>query len=200
MGASISVAAGLRRAGIDKPILATIGDSTFFHAGLPALANLVFTNTRVVVIILDNQITAMTGHQPSPASPATNAGEPAKTIKIEDVARSIGIEFVRVVDPFDLKVATEAIIDAINFDGPSVVVSRRICALDARRKGIIERVASTNPEKCTGCLACVKLVGCPALLVGPDKKVTIDRLQCNGCNMCAAVCPYQAVTAGKWSL
>lgn len=199
MGASISVAVGLRQAGIEKPIIATIGDSTFFHTGLPALANLVMTNSRVVVVVLDNKITAMTGQQPSPASPPSDTGGPAKTIMIEDVARSVGVEFVRVVDPFDLKTTTEAIIDAIGFNGPSIIVSRRMCALDARRKGVIESLASINPEKCTGCLACMKLLGCPALVLGPDKKVTIDRLQCNGCNICAAVCPFQAITAGKWS-
>jgi len=198
MGASISIAAGLKYAGIDKPILSTIGDSTFFHTGLPALVNLVLTNTKVVVVVLDNQITAMTGHQPSPSSPQTDSGHPAKAIKIEDVARSIGVEFVRVVDPFDLKATTEAIIDAVNFDGPSVVVSRRMCALDARRKGVVERVGSIDPGKCTGCLACIRLLGCPALTVGPDKKVVIDRLQCNACTLCAAVCPYHAITSGKW--
>ncbi len=199
MGASISVAAGLRNAGIDKPIIATIGDSTFFHTGLPALANLVFTDTRIVVIVLDNQITAMTGHQPSPASPQASGGQPAKTMSIENVARSMGIESVRVVDPFDVKTTTEAIVDAINFNGPSVIVSRRMCALDARHRGIIESLASINPEKCTGCLACVKLLGCPALVVESNRKVTIDKLQCNGCNLCATVCPYKAITAGKWS-
>ncbi len=197
MGASISVAAGLRHAGIDKPILATLGDSTFFHAGLPALVNLVLTNTRLAVVVLDNQITAMTGHQPSPSTPRTDAGEPP--IRIEDVARSIGVSFVRVVDPFDLEATTEAIIDAVNLNGPSVVVSRRMCALDARREGIIERLGSVDPEKCTGCLACIKLLGCPALDVGSDKKIVIDRLQCHGCTLCAAVCPYHAVTPGEWS-
>jgi indolepyruvate ferredoxin oxidoreductase alpha subunit len=199
MGASISVAAGLRNAGIDKPIIATIGDSTFFHTGLPALANLVFTNTRIVVIVLDNQITAMTGQQPSPASPQASNGQPVKTIDIEDVARSMGIESTRVVDPFNVRTTTEAIVDAINFNGPSVVVSRRTCALDARRRGIIERLASINPEKCTGCLACVKLLGCPALVVESNGKVGIDTLQCNGCNLCATICPYKAITAGKWN-
>ncbi len=198
MGASISVAIGLRQAGIEKPIIATIGDSTFFHTGLPALANLAMTKSRVVVVVLDNKITAMTGHQPSPASPSSDTGGPAKTIMIEDVARSIGVQFVRVVDPFDLKATTDAIIDAIGFDGPSLIVTRRMCALDARRKGVIQSLASINPDRCTGCLACMKLLGCTALVLGPDKKVTIDRGQCNGCSMCAAVCPFQAVAAGKW--
>jgi indolepyruvate ferredoxin oxidoreductase alpha subunit len=198
MGASISIAAGLRYAGIGKPVLATIGDSTFFHAGLPALVDVVLTNTKIAVIVLDNQITAMTGHQPSPSSPRTHIGAPA--VRIEDVARSIGVGFVRVVDPFDLKATTEAIIDAVNFKGPSLIVARRICALDAKRKQIIELMGSINPEKCTGCLACIKLLGCSALMVGPDKKVTINASECNGCTLCAAVCPYHAVTPGKWSI
>jgi len=141
----------------------------------------------------------MTGHQPSPATPRMSAGHPAKTIRIEDVAKSIGVEFVRVVDPFDLNATTEAVIAALNFNGPSVIVSRRMCALDARRKGIIESLATIDSEKCTGCLACVRLIGCPALVLGPDKKIAVDKLQCNGCNLCAAVCPYHAITAGKWS-
>jgi indolepyruvate ferredoxin oxidoreductase alpha subunit len=197
MGASIATGIGLRYAGIEKPILATIGDSTFFHAGLPELVNLVLTKTRMVVVVLDNRITAMTGHQPSPSKPRGDSGEP--TIKIEDVARSIGVEFIRVVDPFDTKATTDAIIDAINFDGPSVVVSRRMCALEARREGIVERIASIDSAKCTGCLVCIKLLGCPALDVDSDGKVVIDSLQCNGCTLCAEVCPFHAVTPGQWS-
>jgi len=197
MGASISTGVGFRYAGIDKPILATIGDSTFFHAGLPELVNLALTKTRMVVVVLDNRITAMTGHQPSPSRPRGDSGEP--TIRIEDVARSVGVEFVRVVDPFDLKATSDTIIDAINFDGPSVVVSRRMCALEARREGIIQRIASIDSEKCTGCLVCVKLLGCPALDLEGDGKVVIDSLQCSGCTLCAEVCPFHAVTPGQWS-
>jgi len=197
MGASISTAVGLRYAGIDKPILATIGDSTFFHAGLPELVNLVLTKTRIVVVVLDNRITAMTGHQPSPSRPREDSREP--TIRIEDVARSMGVEFIRVVDPFDPKATSDAIIDAINFDGPSVVVSRRMCALEARREGIIQRMASIDSEKCTGCLVCVKLLGCPALDLETDGKVVIDSLQCLGCTLCAEVCPFHAVTPGQWN-
>jgi indolepyruvate ferredoxin oxidoreductase alpha subunit len=197
MGASISIAAGLRYAGIDKPILATLGDSTFFHAALPALVNLVLTNTKLVVVVLDNQITAMTGHQPSPSTSTANSRDP--TIRIEEIARSIGMNYVKVVDPFDLDAATKAIMNAVTFDGPSMVVSRRACALDAERKGIIERKAVIDPNKCPGCLVCVKLLGCPALDVGGDGRVVIDGTQCHGCTLCAAICPYHAVTPGAWS-
>ena len=197
MGASISIAAGLRYAGIDRPILATLGDSTLFHAALPALVNVVMQNTKLVVVVLDNQITAMTGHQPSPSSSRLESGEPP--IRIEEIARSIGMNFVQVVDPFDVDGATKAIMDAVNFNGPSMVVSRRMCALDAERKGVIESKASIDPDKCPGCLVCVKLLGCPALEVGADGKVVIDTIQCHGCTLCAAICPYHAITPGAWS-
>jgi indolepyruvate ferredoxin oxidoreductase alpha subunit len=200
MGASISVAAGLRYSGIEKPILATIGDSTFFHNGLQALINLVLNNTRVVVVVLDNQITAMTGQQPSPSNYQKYTGDYAKPIKIEEISGSFGVEFVRVVDPFNLKATTEAMIEAINFEGPSVVVSRRSCALDARRRKIIERAGWVDPQKCTGCLACIKLSGCPALAISSDKKVVIDESQCGGCTICASICPYHAITPGRWKI
>ena len=199
MGASISMAAGFRYAGIEKPILATIGDSTFFHAGLPALVNLALTNTRVVVVVLDNRITAMTGHQPSPSTPQADGDPEEPAIKIEEVARAIGIRFVRVVDPFDLQATSEAIVEAVKFNGPAVVVSRRMCSLEARREGIVEQVATIDSEKCNGCLACVKLLGCPALSVESNGKVVIDSQQCQGCTLCAGVCPYNAVTPGEWS-
>jgi len=197
MGASISMAAGFKYAGIEKPVIATIGDSTFFHAGLPALANLAITNTKVVVIVLDNRVTAMTGQQPSPStSHPGNDDEPA--IKIEEVARAMGIQFIRVVDPLYFEKLTDAIADAIKFEGPSVVVSRRTCALEARKQGIIPKVGSIDPEKCTGCLACVKLLGCPALEVEANGKVVIDDQQCQGCTLCGGLCPYHAMT-GEWS-
>jgi indolepyruvate ferredoxin oxidoreductase alpha subunit len=198
MGASISVAAGLRYAGTEKPIIATIGDSTFFHAGLPALVNLAMTSTRIVVLVLDNMNTAMTGHQPSPSTIriAGDTEEPA--IRVEDVAKAVGIRSIHVVDPLFLEATTQAIVDAINFDGPSVVVSRRMCALETKKRGVNLHVGSIDPDKCTGCMVCVKLLGCPALEVTADGKVTIDPQQCNGCTLCRTVCPYHAVV-GEWS-
>ena len=198
MGASISMAAGFRYAGIEKPILATIGDSTFFHAGLPALVNLALTDTKIVVVVLDNRITAMTGHQPSPSTHRADGNTEEPAIKIEEVAKAIGIRFVRVVDPFDTQATSEAIVEAIKFNGPSVVVSRRMCSLEARREGIVEQVATIDTEKCNGCLACVRLLGCPALIVESNGKVVIDSQQCQGCTLCAGVCPYKAVTPGEW--
>jgi len=142
----------------------------------------------------------MTGQQPSPSNYQKYTGYYAKPIKIEEIAGSFGVEFVRVVDPFNLKATTEAMIEAINFEGPSVVVSRRSCALDARRRKIIERAGWIDPQKCTGCLACIKLSGCPALVISSDKKVVIQESQCGGCTICASICPYHAITPGKWKI
>jgi len=198
MGASIGTAEGISKA-ISESTIAIIGDSTFFHAGIPGLINAVYNNHRVVVAVLDNLATAMTGHQPHPGTGMTGMQKPAERILIEKVAEGCGVKFVRVVDPFKVK-ETEAVLrEALGFAGPSVVVFRSPCTLmvvrERRRKGAAIGFYKVT-ENCTNCMACIRLLGCPALVV-EDGKVSINEVLCTACGLCASVCPYKAVEYAK---
>ena len=117
MGAGISQAAGMIHAGVKEKVFAVIGDSTFFHAGMPGLLNIVYNKANVCVIIMDNSVVAMTGHQPTPGSGKTAMGTDAKIIRIQDIAKGVGIEKVEVIDPYDIKAATAAIREDIRISG-----------------------------------------------------------------------------------
>ncbi len=202
MGGGIGVAQGQYQAGYrDGSIVAVAGDSTFFHACLPALANAVYNKAAITFIVMDNAWTAMTGHQPSPTSGVTATFEPAKVFKIEDIAKSLGVEHVWTVDPYDVKATQEAIIKALETsverNVTTLVVARRECALQVVRRLTKQgqQLASytVDHEKCIGCQLCVQL-GCPA--VGWDKekkKAFIDQVLCTGCSLCAQVCPVGAI-------
>ncbi len=201
MGASIGTACGISEA-TGKPVIAVIGDSTFFHAGIPALINAIYNNHRVVVCVLDNFTTAMTGFQPHPGTGVTGMGSPAKRVLVEEVARGCGCEFVRVVDPFDVRDAISILKEALKYEGPSVIVFRHPCAiLSARMKRargepiIPYRI---NEKKCTNCRVCINSTGCPAFYV-KDGKVYINEVLCNGCGLCAQVCPQKAIEPVKKS-
>ena len=196
MGGSFGIANGLAHV-VDVPIVAHLGDSTFFHAGIPPLVNAVYNKANITMVILDNSTTSMTGFQPHPGTGYTAMGNETVMLKPEDIARACGVKFVEVVDPFNLKEATEAIEKAIRFPGPAVVVSRRLCAIIEQRekKKRKEVVVSyrVDPDRCNGkCNACIDLLGCPALIKEGTKTV-IDGSLCTGCGVCAQVCPYQAI-------
>jgi indolepyruvate ferredoxin oxidoreductase alpha subunit len=198
MGASIGTAEGISKA-ISESTIAIIGDSTFFHAGIPGLINAVYNNHRVVVAVLDNLATAMTGHQPHPGTGMTGMQKPTQRILIEEVAEGCGVKFVRVVDPFKVK-ETEAVLkEALDFVGPSVVVFRSPCTLmvvrERRRKGAAIGFYKIT-KNCTNCMACIKLLGCPALVV-ENGKVSINEVLCTACGLCTSVCPYKAVEYAK---
>jgi len=196
MGASIGIANGLAHV-VEAPIIAHLGDSTFFHAGIPPLINAVYNKANITVAILDNSATAMTGFQPHPGTGHTATGEETTPIKAEDIARACGVKFVEVIDPFDLKKAADTVERAIRFDGPSVIVFRRLCAIMEQREKK-QRGEKTVPyyidqEKCSAkCDACIKLLGCPAIM-RENGKTTIDSSLCTGCGICAQVCPYNAI-------
>lgn len=197
MGGGIGLVQGQYHAGYkDGQLVAVAGDSTFFHACIPAVINAVYNNTKVTFLVLDNSWTAMTGHQPSPRTGLTAVGEPTKQIGIEDVARACGVEFVRVADPYDLKGMQEAIEEALKFDGFAVVIARRVCTLQALREKKFKRVPMrVDPDKCISCGLCVSF-GCPAVTY-EDKKGGLDRLICVDCGMCAQVCPTGAISVGE---
>lgn len=195
MGASIGVANGLAHV-VKAPILACIGDSTFFHAGIPALINAVFNQAKITVIVLDNLTTAMTGFQPHPGSGFTATGVKTTQLKAEDVAKGCGVRFVEVADPFDLRRAIDIVQRALMFEGPSLVVFRRKCTLmelrEKRKRGEKVVLYMVDAEKCTQCGVCIKTFACPAI-IKKDKKYAIDDFLCTGCGFCAEICPYEAI-------
>jgi len=193
MGASIGMACGFSKAGVKEPIIAVIGDSTFFHAGLSALANAVFNRAKITVIILDNEITAMTGHQPNPATGKTAMGEEVHKLYLEIVAQALGVKFVEVVDTNDFDYMVEVIEKAIEYPETSVVVIRSPCALEVMRKGEIKKKYRVVEENCIGCKACILITGCPALEMGSDSKVRINPAECTGCGVCVVFCPRNAI-------
>jgi indolepyruvate ferredoxin oxidoreductase alpha subunit len=195
MGGSIGLANGLAHV-VNAPIIPCLGDSTFFHAGIPALINAVYNKAKVTVVVLDNQTTAMTGFQPHPGTGLTAMGEPTVKLTPEDVARGCGVGFVEVVDPYDVKRAVDVMVKALRYEGPALVVMRRLCTLEALRekRSRGEKVVpyAVDQEKCKKCDVCIKLFACPSI-VKLHGTYTIDPLTCVGCGVCAQICPYKAM-------
>jgi indolepyruvate ferredoxin oxidoreductase, alpha subunit len=191
MGAGFGLANGAAW-GQSGPVIGHLGDSTFFHSGIPPMINAVFNQTRVTLVVLDNSATAMTGFQPHPGSPANNGA----AIKIEDIARACNVKFVEVVDPFDVKKSIETLERAVRFEGPAVVVMRGLCNIlaqrERRKRGEKATPYFIDAEKCTDCKLCLNSLGCPAFIV-QNGLVTIDAGQCDGCAVCAQVCPSGAI-------
>jgi len=202
MGASVGIANGFSKVGINEPIFAFWGDSTFFHAGMPPLLNAVLNNSKIIVVVSDNSITAMTGHQPSPSTGVDLMGQPIPLIKVEDIAAAMHVPFVRVVDSYDIKQVVETIREAREVSGPAVIVGRRLCAQQVgrqlRRKGQKIIPATVSEEECTGCRLCVQELHCPALIWHEDaKNVTINPILCVDCGVCAQMCPADAISEGE---
>lgn len=187
MGAGISIAAGMRHAGVKDTIFAVIGDSTFFHAGMPGLLNIAYNDAKVCVVILDNQTVAMTGQQPTPETGRNAMGGESKIIQIEDLVRALGIDRIEIVDPYDIKGTIKAIREILNYDGPSVIISKRPCTLLVDKGNV-----RTVTEKCISCGICVKDFGCPAISMSSER-VQIDSTLCRGCGVCEKICPYEAI-------
>jgi indolepyruvate ferredoxin oxidoreductase alpha subunit len=195
MGSSIGNAIGMAKAGDTKPVLATIGDSTFLHAGIPALIDAVYNSANITVLLLDNHITAMTGGQDHPGTGKTLRGEDAPKVDYEALVRAIGVKWVRTVDSYDLAAVYQTLREAIAYRGVSVVISNRPCVLDPLKiKGPALEIVN---EQCNACQSCMNL-GCPALTWGEDTfegrhKVKIDASLCIGCTLCAQVCTVDCI-------
>ncbi|MCK4249812.1 indolepyruvate ferredoxin oxidoreductase subunit alpha, partial [candidate division WOR-3 bacterium] len=198
MGASVTNAHGLEKAlgkEFSKKLVAVLGDSTFFHSGITGLANAVYNKGNLNLLILDNFTTAMTGHQPHPGTGKLARGEQGKRIPPEDVVKGCGVEFVRIVDPNDLKETETAIKQALEFDGVAVLIFRRPCALLVKPKPSYKIV----PELCNGCKLCLR-IGCPAIsLEFPEDRekplAVIDHALCTGCGLCTQICNRSAISA-----
>jgi indolepyruvate ferredoxin oxidoreductase alpha subunit len=193
MGSGVSMAQGQMRAGYKGgEVVAVAGDSTFFHTCMPGLLNAVWNGTKLTFVVMDNFWTSMTGHQACPATGMTAVGQPAKTILIEDVARSLGVDFVEVTDPYDLDETKVAIRKALDFDGVAVVVTRGECMLQILRRERRFREPYTVTDDCVCCGECVRL-GCPAITYSEEEGAGIDRILCVGCDICAQLCPTCAI-------
>ncbi len=191
MGASVSAAHGMakaRGAEFNKKLVSVIGDSTFMHSGITGLVDIVYNKGNNTVIILDNSITGMTGHQDNPTTGKTIRGEATKQVNLITLCQSVGIEHVVVCDPFDVKKFEEVVKTEVNREEPSVIIAQRPCALLKSVKYIGKCKITDN---CKNCKMCMKL-GCPALVL-KDDKVVIDTTQCNGCGLCMNVCPFKAI-------
>lgn len=193
MGAGITIAQGLALAEPGAKCVAFIGDSTFFHTGIPGVINAVYQNTDVTVVVLDNHTTAMTGHQPHPGTGRTAMGAPAKALDIETMLRACGVEKIYTVDPLDYEPALASFKEAIEFNGPSAVIAKSPCIVQMKKPDSVRRIAK---ETCIGCLKCIKQLGCPAL-VPDDGKVEVVESLCTDCGLCVNVCPVGAIKRGE---
>lgn len=192
MGASVSGLHGFLKAKGDEAAaktVAVIGDSTFMHSGITGLVNIAYNGTNATVIILDNSITGMTGHQQNPTTGFNIKGDPAGKVDLESLCRAIGIRRVRVVDPYDLKACDTAIKEELSVNEPSVIISRRPCVLLKYVKAAPP--LAVNKDKCRSCKKCMSL-GCPAISF-KEGKAHIDATLCVGCEVCKGLCPFGAI-------
>ncbi len=192
MGASLGLAQGYVRGGVRTPVIATIGDSTFFHAGMPGLVNAIQHQCDLTLIVMDNGWTSMTGMQVSPGTAAEFQRPGDRRIDLARLIPALGVEQFFVVDPFDLEGTTAVIQRCLDLPGVKVVLARQECAIQALRRGVRVGRVAVVPERCTLCKQCIRITGCPAIGLGPEA-ITIDQNLCNGCGLCAQVCPFEAI-------
>jgi indolepyruvate ferredoxin oxidoreductase alpha subunit len=199
MGAGIAVAHGAIKAGSPEHHVAVIGDSTFFHTGIPALINTVYNRSQVITIIMDNRVTGMTGHQDNPGTGRTLQGETTTAIELEPLVRSLGIKHVKTVPAYAMAEVEATLKEYLKLDEPSVLITLEPCVLlpEARKRWVPLEVIS---EKCNGCALCFR-IGCPAILKSDEldgrlqrPKAMIDSTLCTGCEVCAQICPRDAIT------
>ncbi len=196
MGASISGLHGFNKANggeSEGRTVAVIGDSTFMHSGVTGLINTAYNESNSTVIILDNSITGMTGHQQNPTTGYNLKGDPCAKIDLESLCRAVGVSRVRVVDPYDLAACDAAVKEELAAKEPSVIISRRPCALlkYVKHPGPI----ASDPDKCVGCKSCMR-IGCPAISIA-DGKAVIDNTLCTGCGVCTQLCKFDALGGKK---
>jgi indolepyruvate ferredoxin oxidoreductase alpha subunit len=205
MGASIGMAHGMSKALKEKgkgKIVGVIGDSTFIHSGITSLLNMAYNKSNALIVICDNSTTAMTGMQEHPATGYTLLGEKTKQLDLKVLVSALGIDNIRVIDPYDLKVTKTTVKEELAKDGPSVIISQRPCVLFKRAKLKTAKALKIDPDKCTGCKVCLGL-GCPPISWQKIEKkegskregiAMIDETLCNGCGLCMQVCKFGSIS------
>jgi indolepyruvate ferredoxin oxidoreductase alpha subunit len=200
MGSSLGIGSGLSHSpGLKDPVVSIIGDSTFWHTGLPGLVNAVYNRSKLLLLVVDNSATAMTGFQPNPSSITSHSlGE---TLAIEDAARGVGVKNVATIDAYNPKESIKVIKETIKHEGVSVIVSKGECVIQStRREGLPNITYYVEADRCVGCYACVNMIACPAI-IWSDRSTTeegkpipmIDQSLCTRCGLCASVCPYDVI-------
>ena len=197
MGACLGVAAGMQYAAQEK-VVAMIGDSTFWHAGMPGLVNAIHHGDDLTLVILDNEVTAMTGQQPDPGRDYNAGGQPARPLVLEDVIKGMGLTDITIVDPYQVKAAVGPIKEALSRKGPNVIISRRACALYAdrnkRRRGEVIGTNKVDKDVCKRPYSCIRSFHCPAISIDDaDRKAFITKELCDRCDVCAKLCPYGSI-------
>jgi len=201
MGSSISLAQGYVHAGLKTPVIATMGDSTFFHGGIPGLINAIQHQVPLTLVVMDNGWTGMTGMQVNAGTDnAFQSG--GRRVDIEAVIRGLGPDRVEVIDPFDLEATTATLVRCL--EGPSgvkVVLAQQECAIQAKRRGIVAGRTTVDPEECVLCKKCLQVTGCPALSIqnaeSTSSAIAIDQSLCNGCGLCTTFCPTGALSSSR---
>ncbi len=192
MGASIGMAMGFVHAGIETPVIATIGDSTFYHAGLPALANAVQHQTPITVIIMDNGWTSMTGMQINPGTCEMFQAAGSSRLDIARIVPALGVDQFWIVDPFEMDDMAQVLGNALKLPGVKVLLARQECAIPARRRGVTAGAVKVIDGNCNQCKLCITVTGCLAITLS-ESSILIDPDQCYGCGLCAVVCKRDAI-------
>jgi indolepyruvate ferredoxin oxidoreductase alpha subunit len=203
MGAGITLASGFYQAyhqdQNDIPIVATMGDSTFFHSGTSSLLNAVYNNARFILVVLDNEITAMTGMQPTPGIGVTAEGTEGRKIPLEALIEGCGVKWIQTIDPYDVDGMIRLLKEARHYTekedgGIAVIVARHPCLIRYQDEALTERIEVMITEECNGCRYCVDYFECPALVMNEaENKVEVDRTLCVDCGVCVMVCPRGAI-------
>jgi len=192
MGSNVGTACGFGQT-TDQPVISFMGDSTFFHSGLPGIVNAVHHDIDCVITVLDNRTTAMTGHQPHPGTEHDGMGYPAVQLKVEDVVKGLGVQHVEVVNPNNVAKTKEAFQRALDYEGAAVVVAKAPCRLIIKTSGSFE----VDQDKCTQCETCIEAFGCPAFYYDDSDAVQINETLCSACGVCTQICPAGAIRRRK---
>ena len=189
MGADVTIAQGIRRVDPDTTCFSFIGDSTFFASGITGVVNAVYNQSDIILIVLDNSTTAMTGHQPHPGTGQTMMGTISEKISIEKILTAIGVTSIQTVDPLNYKAAVKAVADAAKEKGVRAIIFRSPCIAVVKP----EKPVVIDREKCVGCKKCIRDLGCPALMMN-DNKASVEESLCTGCGLCSQICPTSAIS------
>ncbi|MBE6425879.1 MAG: indolepyruvate ferredoxin oxidoreductase subunit alpha, partial [Planctomycetaceae bacterium] len=191
MGTGFSMAHGMAQSGQKRKVVGVLGDSTFFHSGITGLLNIAWNKANCTVIVLDNRITAMTGHQDNPGTGQTLMGEASDAADIAAIGKACGMKNIAEFDPLNFEETTAILKKSTESDEPWLLISKSPCVLIMKER--VGNVRSIDPEKCKNCRVCVK-TGCPAIECTDKNKPTINPLSCNGCSLCNQVCKFGAIS------